>query len=40
MTIKTSLDIMNMFFISLEKFSSFLRYLDFCSEFFGHAGKR
>ena len=29
-----------MFFISFEKFFSFLRYLNFCPDVFGHVGKR
>ena len=29
-----------MFFISPKKLSLFWRYLNFCSDFFGHVGKR
>ena len=29
-----------MFFISSLKLFLFLRYLDFCPDFFGHVGKR
>ena len=29
-----------MFFISSEKLFSFLRYLQFCPDFFGYIGKR
>ena len=29
-----------MFFISPEKLFSFLRYLQFCPDFFGYIGKR